>query len=57
MQLNELKLLKEKNSCVIGEHSYEMNQGVLQPIHIVASSAQKQTQSTFGFKWKKRHIF
>lgn len=57
MQLNELKLLKEKNICVIGEHSYEMNQGVLQPAHIVASSAQKHTQSTFGFKWKKEDTF
>lgn len=57
MQLNELKLLKEKKNCVIGNHSYEMNQGVLQPTNIITSSAQKQTQSTFGFKWKKEDTF
>lgn len=57
MQLSELKLLKEKDICVIGEQPYEVNLGVLQPTHIVASSAQKQTQSTFGFKWKKEDTF
>ena len=57
MTLNELKLLKEKDICTIGEHSYEKNHGVLQPGNIVTSSAQKQTQSTFGFKWEKEETF
>src|SRR3989338_1963807 len=57
MQLNEIKLLQDKKICTIGEHSYEMNQGVLQPTSIVISAAQKQTQSTFGFKWSKEDTF
>lgn len=57
MQLDELKLLKEKDVFVISEHIYEMNLGVLQPTHIITSSAQKQTQSIFGFKWHKEDTF
>jgi ubiquinone/menaquinone biosynthesis C-methylase UbiE len=57
MKLSELKVLKENDNCIIGENSYEMNQGVLQPARIVTSSAQKQTQKTFGFKWKKEDTF
>ncbi len=50
-------MLKENDSCTIGEHTYKMNLGVLQPAHIVTSAAQQQTQSTFGFKWKKEDTF
>jgi arsenite methyltransferase len=57
MQLDNLKLLKEKDTCIIAKHLYEMNRGVLQPTSIMASSAQQQTQSTFGFKWKKEDTF
>lgn len=57
MKLNEIKLLKEKDIYTIGNFSYEINKGVLKSQRIVASDDQKQTQTTFGFKWKKEETF
>jgi arsenite methyltransferase len=57
MQLNKIKNLKELESISIGERHYTLHNGVLKSKEIQATAAQKQTQNTFGFKWKKEDTF
>lgn len=57
MQLNKIPLLNELESIAIGDRTYTLHEGVLKTKNIVASSAQKQTQNAFGFKWKKEDTF
>lgn len=57
MQLNSLKNLQNDEITVIGNRNYKLFDGVLKPESIATSDSQKQTQNTFGFKWKKEDTF
>jgi arsenite methyltransferase len=57
MQLNKIKDLRELETFIIGSRSYTLCNGVLKSKEIMTSSSQKQTQNTFGFKWKKEDTF
>jgi SAM-dependent methyltransferase len=57
MKLNNLAKLQDQEEVTIGERVYKYQQGTLKPHTIAASNAQKQTQETFGFKWKKEDTF
>lgn len=57
MQLNNLAKLQNDEEVTIGKRVYKNQQGTLKPRVIQASSSQKQTQETFGFKWQKEDTF
>jgi hypothetical protein len=54
MKLNEILNLQEPQEVIIGSRTYNFLNGILKSKKIMASLAQKQTQETFGFKWKKK---
>lgn len=57
MKLNEILNLQEPQEVIIGSRTYNFLNGILKSKKIMASLAQKQTQETFGFKWKKEDTF
>lgn len=57
MQLDKLSTLKENDIFSIGKKKYQFINGTLQSTDISVSNSQKQTQGTFGFKWKKEDTF
>jgi len=57
MILDEIKKIKELESIKVGDRFYTLHANVLKPKEIVSTSSQKQTQDTFGFKWKKEDTF
>jgi len=57
MQLNKLATLQDDEEVTIGGRTYTCQHGTLKPTAIAASNAQRQTQETFGFKWKKEDTF
>lgn len=57
MILDEIKKLKKFESIKVGDRLYTLHGNVLKSKEIVSTSSQKQTQDTFGFKWKKEDTF
>lgn len=56
MQLDKIQNCKEE-SVEIGNKTYAILNGILKSKEVIASLAQKQTQETFGFKWKQESSF
>lgn len=57
MPINQIKKIQESNSVIFGKRSYTLNNGVFKSTQMNLTSTQKQTQSTFGFKWKQEDTF
>ena len=49
--------LNENDIFPIGVKEYRLINGALKSTDIAVSNSQKQTQATFGFKWKKEDTF
>lgn len=57
MQLDKFFSHKKSDEYVLGKRTYSSDEGIFKSKNIIASLAQKQTQETFGFKWKKEDTF
>lgn len=57
MELEQLQELDELQATNLGDRTYYLSNGVFKSKEILATPSQKQTQETFGFKWKLEDTF